>query len=188
MRFLVFLAVVAAMTGVVKASSNDDLYRVYLYYDHGKLLFDRDVVQKVVLVKGPEVVTPGDFKAEILNKDARVLHSVMFDPRLRGIREGVGGFVLEQSKTSIDLQYFPTGAKIKIYDPAGQLILEYDISHLARASVSPSPTPSSQLPPANGQETGVSWYWWTIISVATGVLGFVLWKLWRRRLTQQSPL
>ncbi|MBI2065041.1 MAG: hypothetical protein HYT62_03260 [Candidatus Yanofskybacteria bacterium] len=203
MKFLV-LAIVVAMTGigVSRANSNDDIYRIYLYYDHGKLTFDRDVISKVVIAHGWESFSSGDFKAEIIDKDGEILHSVKFDPRLRGIMEDVGGFVLEQSKTALDLLYFPEGAMLKVYDPSDVLILEYDISYLSTCnqnsvcesfygedtSTCPLDCKDAVLGGVSGKADSdmLSWLWLVVTIVTTGGLIFVLWKLWRKHVGQQS--
>ena len=165
-------------------SAKADIYSVHLYYDNGKLVFDKGHDKKVEVLKGLKVGSnypTGDFKAEILDSKGVVLHSTTFEPRPMlfwdNPKGGGGSKLLDQGQNSLWLPYFPNGAKLKIYDPKGALILEYDISYLAKPVVNQ----------ANAQHTKISWYWWALAVFVLAILVFFIRRLWRRKSIQQSP-
>lgn len=177
--------------GVNAASA--DVFSVYLYYDHGRLVFDRNYEKKVEILQGMRVginYPKGDFKAEVIDQKGSILHSTTFDPRPEFFYEGSGGSGwLDEGQTRLLLPYFSTATRLEIYSPKNVLILEYDISYLANlASVSPSPTSSVQVPQTNAQSTGIASYWWALVILVLFIVAFVIWK--RRhnsKLVEQSP-
>ena len=186
-------------------------YQVFLYYDHGKLYLDRNQDPKVIVEEGATRNKPGNFRAEIVDKEDQVLYFVNFEPRPEVCvdypppNRALGGCRLEdQGRTAVQLLYSPIGTKLSIYDSAGKLILEHDISYLARCRVdnvcdafygediSICPQDCKEAVPIGiGGEVGnggISWFLWIAAIAVTSILGFVLWKFWRRRASQQFPL
>ncbi len=135
MKKITLIILLGLMIGIV---AHADVYQVYLYYDHGKLYFDRSYDKKVNVLRGEKISSDypgGNFKAEVLDSRGNILNSQAFDPRpytFYDIPRGGGGSVISDTgATGFRLSYYPTGNKINIYDPKNALILEYDISYLA---------------------------------------------------------
>lgn len=164
-------------------TANADVYQVYLYYDNDQLFFDRSYDQKVKVFRGEKIGSSypsGNFRAEVLDKDNKVVSSVSFDPRPvifidapPPYRSQGGARVLDQGPTGFRLSYAPTGVKLTIYNPANQLILEYDISYLAELA-----PPSKQ---ADAQPTRISWYWWALAIFVFAIIILLIWKFLRRK-------
>ena len=168
---------------------NADVYRVYLYYDYGKLVFDRNYDKKVEISRGIQIgdnYPMGDFKAEIADSRGNVLHIATFNPRPRlywdndNPEGGCGSKLLDQGQSSLLLPYFQTAIELKIYDPKNVLVLEYDISYLdSLAGVSPSPASNVQVPPVTTQDTLMPlWLFWVVAPLVLAVIAFSIW--WRK--------
>ncbi|TSC91302.1 MAG: hypothetical protein G01um10142_30 [Parcubacteria group bacterium Gr01-1014_2] len=194
-------------------SAKADVYQIYLYYDHGQLSFDRNLDRKVIILPG-KTGDPsgdfrlGDFRIEVLDKNDNILHSVKFDPRPEifsdpdspSLRKSLGGSkILDQGETGLRLPYSPTGAKLKIYNPANTLILEYDISYLATCNLdsvcdsfygedaATCPQDCKKSEAGGVEKDGDQWWLPGLVIVSVGAVGFYLWRMWRKRHAQPSP-
>ncbi len=185
-------------------TASADVYRVYLYYDHGQLFFDRGYDQKVVILRGQKISSNypgGDYRVEVVDGN-NVLHSAKFDPRPVVFLEP-GVKVLDQGQTVLDLTYVPVGTGLKIYDPKDALILEYDISYLATCnlnrvcesfygeSISTCPQDCKEVTGgvAEQAKSDIPWVWWTVTFVGATIIVFFFWR-WRQRkrlAVDQSP-
>ncbi len=198
--------IIVAIFGFLLAdinTANAEFYQVYLYYDHGNLVFDRDYDKKVIVLKGGRSETPtGGFRAEVIGRDNSMVHSTNFDPRPRVFEDYAppdqarGGLkIYDEGKTVLQLSYAPIGSTLKIYNPANALVLEYDISYLASCNLdnkceaflgeTTTTCPQDCGKAASGEivaEPGNKkppWLLWMLATGALGAIGFILWKVRR---------
>ena len=77
---IIGITLVAVLSMVVLANTaSADVYQIFLYYDNGQLSFDRDHDLKVIRSEGVENNPVGGFRAEVIDRNNKVLHSASFE-------------------------------------------------------------------------------------------------------------